>query len=123
MLCSWFPSVQDPAIGIHFRDLGEERNDTTKSISQVRNVERILNLHMITPGTQSWVIETTGNRVVEGIQRRGVLDSLYRESFDVFIGVDAKVNPRNGGGHRSCEGRHDVPVQLLEQRVVRCLRP
>ena len=65
---------------------------------------------MITPCTQSWIIKTPRNRVVEGIQRRSIMDSPYRGRFDVFIGIDAKVNPRDGGGHRTCEIRHGFPA-------------
>lgn len=44
------------------------------------------------------------------------MDSLYRDRFDVFIGIDAKVNPRDGGGHRTCEIRHGS-LQLLARQM------
>ena len=69
-----------------------------------------INLHMITPSTQICIIKTTRYRIVKGIQRRSIMDSLYRDSFDLFIGIDPKVNPRNGGGHRTCEIRHSFPA-------------
>ena len=69
-----------------------------------------INLHMITPSTQICIIKTTRYRIVKGIQRRSIMDSLYRDSFDLFIGIDPKVNPRNGGGHRTCEIRHGFPA-------------
>lgn len=34
------------------------------------------------------------------------MDSLYRDRFDVFVGVYIKVDPRDCGGHRACESRH-----------------
>ena len=78
-------------------------------------------LHMVTPCTHSRIIETTGNGVVEGIQRRRIMDSLYRDSFDVFIIVDTKVNPRDGGGHGPCESGHNSPgSRLSDGRRWRC---
>lgn len=69
-----------------------------------------INLHMIAPSTQICIIKTTRYRIVKGIQCRSIMDSLYRDSFDLFIGIDPKVNPRNRGGHRTCEIRHDFPA-------------
>lgn len=69
-----------------------------------------IDLHMIAPSTQICIIKTTRYRIVKGIQRRSIMDSLYRDSFDICIGIDPKVNPRNGGGHRTCEIRHDFPA-------------
>lgn len=34
------------------------------------------------------------------------MDSLHRDRFDVVVGIDPKVDPPNGGGHRTCESRH-----------------
>ena len=34
------------------------------------------------------------------------MDSLDRNYLDVFVGIDAKVNPRNGRGHRTSKIRH-----------------
>lgn len=34
------------------------------------------------------------------------MDSLDRDSFDVVVGIDAKVDTPNRGGHRTCESRH-----------------
>lgn len=63
-------------------------------------------LHMVTPCAQGWVIQTTRHRVVERIQRRGIMDSFDRDRFDFLIGIDAKVDPRDGRGHRTSEIRH-----------------
>ena len=73
-------------------------------------------LHMVTPSTHSRVIETTGNGVVERIQRRRIMDSLYRDGLDVLIIVDTKLNPRNGGGHGPSESSHDSPGSRLSDK-------
>lgn len=67
----------------------------------MNEIKTAMYLHMVTPCTQCRIIQTSRNRIVEGIQGWGIMDSLDRDSFDFFIGVDAKVNPRNGGSHRA----------------------
>lgn len=68
---------------------------------------------MITPCAKRWIVQTTGNGVVERIERRRIVDSLHGNSFDLLIGEDTEVDASDGGGNRPSEIRH-VPMQLLE---------
>ena len=65
---------------------------------------------MITPCAHSRIIKTPRYRVVKRIQRRGILDSFYRQLFNLFIGVNGKVYPSNARGDWACECRHCAPV-------------
>lgn len=58
-------------------------------------------LHMVSPSTQSRIVKSTGNRIVERIQGGSIMDSFHRDGFDFFVGVETKVNSRDGRWHRT----------------------
>ena len=47
---------------------------------------------MVTPSTQSRIVEASGDGVVERIQSRCVADSFYGSGFDFVAGVKIKFN-------------------------------
>jgi hypothetical protein len=59
-----------------------------------------MHLHMITPCAKCRVIKTAGDRIIERIECRGIVNSFHGNSFDLVAGQDTEIDACNRGGNR-----------------------
>lgn len=77
---------------------------------------RSSHIHMVSPGPKSRIVYTSRYRVIERIQRGGVVNSLHREGSDVFIGEESEVHSSNGGRNWSCKTSHFAGANSFTSR-------